>query len=272
MKASWVFQADRLLLALLLVAVLHMVNFPLFKRAGRELRSEAGVVDFIKDLGSKAVGVLGSDVAKTIKNSPASFLAGTADKDVDSHDNKKPSPEQVKKYIQKVVSEHERTRPSGKKITVTKLHTVPGPAGSDDAFYNKILAGIGAPVTPENRKFMYAWRVAEGGTAAFNPFNTTQGAPGATNYNTAGVKNYTSEEQGVAATVKTLLNGRYSEIVSALRAGGPGASVAAAQALARSPWGTGELVIRVLKGRGQRKPIYQLPEAEEDDETIHMNS
>ena len=104
MKASWVFQADRLLLALLLVAALHMVNFPLFKRAGRELRSEAGVVDFIKDLGSKAVGVLGSDVAKTIKNLPASFLAGIADKDVDSHDNKKPSPEQVKKYIQKVLS------------------------------------------------------------------------------------------------------------------------------------------------------------------------
>jgi hypothetical protein len=28
----------------------------------------------------------------------------------------------------------------------------------------------------------------------------------------------------------------------------------------------------VLRGRGQRKPIYQLPEAEGDDETIHMNS
>lgn len=249
-----------------------MADFPLFKRARRELRSEAGLVDFIKDLGSKAVDLLGPDVARALKDLPEDFLADLVDKDRNLYDSKKPSPEQVKKYIQKVVSERENTRPSGKKIVVTKLHTIPGPAGSDDAFYNKILAGIGAPVTPENKRFMYAWRAAEGGQAAFNPFNTTQGAPGATNYNTAGVKNYASEEQGVAATVKTLLNGRYGDIVSALRDGGPGASAAAAQALARSPWGTGELVLRVLKGRGQRKPIYQLPEAEEDDETIHMNS
>lgn len=258
--------------ALLLIAALNMANFPLFKRAGRELRSEAGIVDFIKDLGSKAIDLLGPDIAKTIKDLPETFLTGIADKGSDLHSSKNPSPEQVKKYIQKVISERESTRPSGKKITVTKLHTVPGPAGSDDAFYNKILTGIGAPATPENKRFMYAWRAAEGGQAAFNPFNTTQGAPGATNYNTAGVKNYTGEDQGVAATVKTLLNGRYSEIISALRDGGPGASAAAAQALARSPWGTGELVLRVLKGRGQRKPIYQLPEAEEEGETIHMNS
>jgi len=249
-----------------------MANFSLFKRAERELRSEAGVADFIKDLGSKAVDMLGPDVAKAIKDLPASFLTGIVGKDGDLRAGKSPSPEQVKKYIQRVVSERESTRPSGKKITVTKLHTVPGPAGSDDAFYSRILTGIGAPATPENRRFLYAWRAAEGGTAAFNPFNTTQGAPGATNYNAAGVKNYTSEEQGVSATVKTLLNGRYGEIISALRDGGPGAPQAAAQALARSPWGTGELVLRVLRGRGQRKPIYQLPEAEGDDETIHMNS
>jgi len=272
MKAYWAFKADMHSSALLLSVALHMANFPLFKRAGHELRSEAGILDFIKDLGSKAIDLLDSDVARSIKDLPENFLAGISDKDSGLHSSKKPSPEQVKKYIQKVVSERESTRPSGKKITVTKLQTVPGPAGSDDAFYGKILSGIGAPVTPENKRFMYAWRVAEGGQAAFNPFNTTQGAPGATNYNTAGVKNYTSEEQGVAATVKTLLNGRYGEIVSVLRDGGPGASAAAAQALARSPWGTGELVFRVLKGRGQRKPIYQLPEAEEDGETIHMNS
>ena len=106
------------------------------------------------------------------------------------------------------------------------------------------LQKVGAPVTPANLKFVNAWARAEGGSASNNPFNTTQTAPGATSYNSVGVRNYVSPQQGLDATAQTLLNGRYGNILSALRSGTD--PVASAQALANSPWGTGSLVLKVL--------------------------
>jgi len=121
-----------------------------------------------------------------------------------------------------------------------------GSATSDDYFYQKILEGVGAPVTNNNMAYLYAWRQAEGGKATFNPFNTTQKAEGTTNYNSVGVKNYVSAEQGIAATIKTLLNGRYSAIIDCLKKDcSPDQT---AKALIESPWGTGELVSKVISG------------------------
>ena len=114
----------------------------------------------------------------------------------------------------------------------------------DIEFYKAVLTGVGAPVTNNNLLYLYAWRQAEGGSAAFNPFNTTQKALGATNYNKVGVKNYTSAQQGINATVKTLLNGRYSDIISSLKA--DAAPSQTADALVASPWGTGELAKKVI--------------------------
>ena len=73
---------------------------------------------------------------------------------------------------------------------------------------------------------------------------TTQSAAGATNFNSVGVKNFTSYEQGLAATVKTLTNGRYEPILAALRSGD--SAVAVGRAVEASPWGTGGLMLRVL--------------------------
>lgn len=117
----------------------------------------------------------------------------------------------------------------------------------------QILRGIGAPVTPSNLTFLNAWTRAEGGGAANNPFNTTQHAPGATSYNSVGVRNYTSPQQGIAATTQTLLNGRYGNILSALREGTN--ARAAASALANSPWGTGNLVLKMLGGAPIQAPV-----------------
>jgi len=114
---------------------------------------------------------------------------------------------------------------------------------SKNGFAESLLQKLGAPVTPENLKFLDAWQKAEGGSAD-NPFNTTQDAPGARNFNSVGVKRYQSVEQGLEATFKTLTNGRYDHIVAALRQGN--SARAAAQALANSPWGTGELVQKIL--------------------------
>jgi hypothetical protein len=78
-----------------------------------------------------------------------------------------------------------------------------------DRFYERVLEGIGAPVSSNALTLMRAWQRAEGGSATFNPFNTTQRYGASTPYNKVGVQNYASEADGVAATAKTLLNGRY---------------------------------------------------------------
>lgn len=117
--------------------------------------------------------------------------------------------------------------------------------GGMEGYYSSVLKMIGAPITPANLKFMKAWQQAEGGDAT-NPFNTTQDAPGATNFNSVGVKRYPNAKVGANATAKTLMNGMYANIIAALKQGKD--PMAAARALANSPWGTGELTIKVLGG------------------------
>lgn len=119
----------------------------------------------------------------------------------------------------------------------------------DDSFFQAVLVGIGAPITKNNLDYLYAWRQAEGGRATFNPFNTTLKRDGATNYNSVGVKNYISEQQGIEATVSTLLDNRhhrYDAILSALKTDSD--PMVTAEALVLSPWGTGELAKKVISG------------------------
>jgi hypothetical protein len=68
--------------------------------------------------------------------------------------------------------------------------------------------------------------------------------PGATDFNSVGVKTYVSIQQGLEATVITITNGLYENILAALRDGT--SSCASADALLNSPWGTGSLVKQIL--------------------------
>lgn len=117
---------------------------------------------------------------------------------------------------------------------------------TDDEFYKKVLSCIGAEPTKDNMTFMYAWRQAEGGKATNNPFNTTQKMPGATNYNSVGVKNYKSSEDGIQATCKTLNNGRYNDIVTGLKNDVGLAELSKMESL--DVWGTGDLLAQVVNG------------------------
>lgn len=74
-----------------------------------------------------------------------------------------------------------------------------------------------APLRRANYAFLHQWKQCEGGTARDNPLNTTEPMPGATDYNSAGVKNYVSGTQGIDATYLTLINGHYNGIVHDLR-------------------------------------------------------
>jgi hypothetical protein len=60
------------------------------------------------------------------------------------------------------------------------------------------------------------------------------------------VKSYPDAQTGIDATIQTLLNGNYANIVSGLKSGTD--AMAVADAIAASPWGTGGLVSKVLGG------------------------
>ena len=119
-------------------------------------------------------------------------------------------------------------------------------AGVDPVQWAKdFLVKLHMPVTAENVRAITAWEQAEGTAAHFNPLATTQaGFAGETRFNSVGVKNYTSYEDGLNANVKAITNGLYGNILSALSQGND--AMAVARAVASSPWGTGALVERVL--------------------------
>jgi len=123
-------------------------------------------------------------------------------------------------------------------------------AGVDPVQWAKdFLTQLGAPVTASNVQAITAWEQAEGTKAAFNPLATTQsGFAGETQFNSVGVKNYASYQDGINANVKVITNGLYGNILAALQQGNSASAVA--QAVASSPWGTGTGVERVLASQG----------------------
>lgn len=107
-------------------------------------------------------------------------------------------------------------------------------------FVDALLQAIGAPVNAANRLLVAAWISAEGTKARFNPLATTQSAPGASNFNSVGVKNYPTFAAGVHATAQTLQNGRYPGILSSLRSGTAAPNdVVNRYAREFNTWGTG---------------------------------
>lgn len=111
-------------------------------------------------------------------------------------------------------------------------------------FANDLLTELKLPGTEQNIRAVVAWATAEGTKAANNPLATTRNAPGATNFNSVGVKNYATYTDGLRATVDTIHNGRYTNIIEALTLGRDANAVASA--VASSPWGTGTRMQQVL--------------------------
>ena len=112
-----------------------------------------------------------------------------------------------------------------------------------------LLDRLGAPVTSENLRGLFAWIGAESNAASLlNPLATTEDAPGARNANSVGVKGYPNDEIGLDATVRTLHNGHYPGILAALARGN--SALAVTNAVAASPWGTGINATRRLLSGG----------------------
>ena len=158
-------------------------------------------------------------------------------------------PELIKSLLMPTDDEESTDDQGSEESSDSDISSLPDKTTSDDDFYKSILKCLGAEPTKSNMLFMYAWRQAEGGGAKNNPFNTTLKIPGATNYNSVGVKNYRTSEDGIQATCKTLINGRdkygYGKIIDGLK-NNIGLSKLS-DAVVSSKWGTKGLLTRITK-------------------------
>jgi predicted nucleic acid-binding Zn-ribbon protein len=112
------------------------------------------------------------------------------------------------------------------------------------------LAQINAPSCRDNLVAMVAWQVNEGTSADWNPLATTYDMPGASSFNSSGVRNYVSLKQGLEATWLTLKRGwssyGYAPIVQSLRR--CGSAMKTAEAINASSWCRGCTYGRYVTG------------------------
>lgn len=109
---------------------------------------------------------------------------------------------------------------------------------------------LGAPTCRANEVAMVAWQLNEGTSADWNPLATTYSMPGATSFNSIGVKNYTSLAQGLDATRLTLQKGSstylYGPIIANLRR--CASAMKTAEAINASSWCRGCTYGRYVTG------------------------
>lgn len=88
-------------------------------------------------------------------------------------------------------------------------------------FAKALLSAGGWPQSDNNLLAVVAWAKLEGGhyinhACKYNPMNTMRNYPGATNALSNGVKAYQSWDDGLAATLATLKNGLYNNVIQNL--------------------------------------------------------
>ena len=146
-------------------------------------------------------------------------------------------------------------------VTPSQYVTPPASTHLPYHWINRLLSLLMITVNHQNTRLMTAWQRAEGGTAAWNPLNTTLALGGSVNwvdseYNSIGVKNYKYDVAGVCATALTFSqrdsSGKmvYGSILSDMKSG----NYTAEQIIARNSkvielWGTSPtLMVSILKG------------------------
>lgn len=107
-----------------------------------------------------------------------------------------------------------------------------------EAWARGFLGSLGAPTCDDNVVLVVTWQTAESTQAWFNPLATTHDMEGAGIFNSSGVRNYVSVDQGLQASRDTLEGGAesygYGVILNALRACAPAKSTA--RAIRDSAW------------------------------------
>lgn len=122
----------------------------------------------------------------------------------------------------------------------------------------------GIPKTLHNRRAFAAWLQSEGGSARNNPTNTTLPKPGATNYNSVGVKNFPTQQVGIEATVETFdTPGQgYDKFESAMKRNAPARTTC--RLIGESSWGTGKkLILEVWEWIARNPSVLRMLERKE---------
>src|SRR5487761_2455569 len=88
-------------------------------------------------------------------------------------------------------------------------------------FLQALAQKLGVPASGMTafNDFFNQWQPFENTQAQFNPLATTQGAQGATSFNSSGVKNFPDMATGVDATAQPLQNGDYPALMNAIQTG-----------------------------------------------------
>jgi hypothetical protein len=66
-------------------------------------------------------------------------------------------------------------------------------------------------------QFMKAWRQHEGGTASWNPLNTTLKKINSKPYNSTNVQSYSDRQTGIRATIETLSISKYIDVIKSIK-------------------------------------------------------
>jgi hypothetical protein len=115
-----------------------------------------------------------------------------------------------------------------------------------------ILKALGLTPTQNRMGFMYAWMAGENTRARNNPLATTWNMasvdPGQTNFNSVPVRNYSSWDIGLKATVNTIKLAYYKSIRDFLAADRPMNEGKSTLAAAFNTWGTGVLPFTIYAG------------------------
>lgn len=105
---------------------------------------------------------------------------------------------------------------SGSNISVT-------PSVSQETWIKDLLSAIGAPANSANIASITDWMAHEEPPSDWshwdNPMNTTEPEAGSQSQNSVNVQSYPSLSEGLQATITTLNNGDYGDILMQLRAG-----------------------------------------------------
>jgi hypothetical protein len=125
-----------------------------------------------------------------------------------------------------------------------------------DDFARALLTELGLEPRQSKLVALVVWMQCEGSRATFNPLSSTLPMDGSTDFNSVGVQNYVSLEQGVKATAATLREDQpgYFEIRQALKHAHTARRIV--KAVGNSAWGTSRgLMLDVLP---QVKANYDL--------------
>lgn len=104
-------------------------------------------------------------------------------------------------------------------------------------FARELYKQLHVPTNGKTLTFAVAWAAFEDTQARNNPFATTEPFNGATDFNSVGVKNYVNIKDGIDATLFTITNGFYNELVKILR-NANSTPEQMIKALDSSPWGS----------------------------------